>query len=129
VQRLTGTQSGLSTVYFGLVALVLAGLGLMAFFRRFAERISPRLAAALLLVFTLALTPHYAWYFSWLVPLLCLRWSFAVLWLTLAAPSLYGLPWLADPFAIQVAIYVPALALVVVDVLETRLRPAKEALS
>ncbi|AMJ59622.1 glycosyltransferase 87 family protein [Bosea sp. PAMC 26642] len=117
VQRLTSAQGNLTTAYFGLVALVLAGLGLAALFRRAPDRISPALTGALLLAFTLAVTPHYAWYFSWLVPLLCLRPSLAVLWLTLAAPALYGLPWLPDAFTVQVAIYLPALVLILLDVL------------
>jgi alpha-1,6-mannosyltransferase len=125
-QRLTGTQANLSIAYLCLVALVLTSLGLVALFRRCPERVSPLLAGALLLTFTLAVTPHYAWYFSWLVPLLCSRPSIAVLWLTLAAPALYGLPWLPDAFVVQVAIYLPALALILFDVLRTRSSPAAE---
>jgi hypothetical protein len=120
MQRLTSAQGNLTTAYFVLVALVLAGLGLRALLRHRPDRISPGLAGALLLAFTLSVTPHYAWYFSWLIPLLCLRPSFAVLWLTLAAPALYGLPWLPDAFTVQVAIYLPALVLILLDLLRSR---------
>ncbi len=126
LQRLTGAQASLIVPYFGLVALILAGLGLAACFRRFPDRISLALASALLFAFTLAVTPHYAWYFSWLVPLLCLRPSIAVLWPTLAAPALYGLPWLPDAFLVQAAIYLPALALIVVEIARLRWSSAPE---
>lgn len=126
-QRLTSSSANLTTAYFGLVALMLAGLGLTGLLRRFPDRISPTIAGALLLMFTLAVTPHYAWYFSWLVPLLCLQPSLAVLWLTLSAPALYGLLWLPDAFTVQVAIYLPALVLIVLDILRSRAQVATGA--
>lgn len=131
LQRLTGVQASptianLTVAYFALVALLLAGLAAIAAFRREAGQISPALAGTLLLAFTLAVTPHYAWYFSWLVPLLCLRPSLAALWLTLAAPALYGMPWLPDAFLVQVAIYLPALILIIVDVARSRRLPLEQ---
>ena len=120
VHRIVGAQASLPLAYFGLVGLVLACLAAMAFFRRDSDRIAPLLAAALLYAFTLAVTPHHAWYFSWLVPLLCLRPWLGILWPTVAAPALYAMPWLPDWFVIQAAIYLPALALMIIEIMRSR---------
>ncbi|HEY2976024.1 MAG TPA: hypothetical protein VGJ48_26150, partial [Pyrinomonadaceae bacterium] len=40
-------------------------------------------------VFMLLLTPHYAWYFAWLIPFLCFIPSVPVLYLTLSSFLLY----------------------------------------
>ena len=129
LQRIVGPQPALSFVYFGLVGLVLACLAAIAFFRRNPDRIAPLLAAALLFAFTLAVTPHHAWYFSWLVPLLCLRPLLGILWPTVAAPALYAMPWLPDWFFIQAAIYLPTLALIMIDALRARASmPARSSL-
>ena len=129
LQRIVGPQPALSLVYFGLVGLVLACLAAIAFFRRNPDRIAPLLAAALLFAFTLAVTPHHAWYFSWLVPLLCLRPLLGILWPTVAAPALYAMPWLPDWFFIQAAIYLLALALIMIDALRARASmPARSSL-
>ena len=120
LQRLVGTQSSLSLVYFGLVALVLAALAATAFFRRDVQHIAPLLANTLLFAFTLAIAPHHAWYFSWLVPLLCVRPMIGIAWPTLAAPALYGMPWLPDWFFVQAAIYLPSLLFIIVEALRAR---------
>ena len=129
LQRIVGAHESLPLAYFGLVGLLLACLAAIAFFRRDPDRIAPLLVAALLFAFTLAVTPHHAWYFSWLVPLLCLRPLLGILWPTVAAPALYAMPWLPDWFFIQVAIYLPALALIMLDAFRTRtFMPARTAL-
>jgi alpha-1,6-mannosyltransferase len=48
-------------------------------------------AGALLLATTatLAVSPHYPWYFAWLIPFLCFRPYWPLLWLTAAAFILY----------------------------------------
>jgi len=42
---------------------------------------------------TVLFTPHYAWYFLWLVPFLCFFPWPSVFWLTLSAPLLYRTAW------------------------------------
>ena len=61
--------------------------------------------------FTLLASPHNAWYFAWLVPFLCFRFSPAHLWLTAAGALIYVLP---SPLGLasQALIYVPFLLLI-----------------
>ncbi|HEX8459732.1 MAG TPA: glycosyltransferase family 87 protein [Pyrinomonadaceae bacterium] len=57
-----------------------------------------RRAALLAIVFTVLLSPHYTWYFAWLVVFLCVvsaRWLAPLLCLTIASFMLYG-TWLGD---------------------------------
>jgi alpha-1,6-mannosyltransferase len=49
-------------------------------------------AALLAGAFTLLLSPHYPWYFAWLVVFACLVPSAALVWLTLASFLLYLVP-------------------------------------
>ncbi len=62
-------------------------------------------------VFTVLASPHNAWYFAWLVPFLCFRFSLAHLWLTAACAAIYVLP---SPLGLasQSLLYVPFLLLV-----------------
>lgn len=110
--RLVALPPWASTAWLGAGALALLGLGLAVALRPKPDAISPAAAAALLVAFTVALTPHYAWYFAWLVPLLCLRPSLSVAWLTLAAPILYGFLWPAHRPATEIVLYGPFLVIV-----------------
>jgi hypothetical protein len=68
-------------------------------------------------------SPHHAWYFLWLVPFLCLSFSPAVLYLTLAAPALYRVGW--PPSLTGAAfLYVPFALLLVIE--NSRLFTLKE---
>ena len=65
-------------------------------------------------VFMLLLTPHFSWYFTWLIPFLCFTPSLAVFYLTLAGFLLY-LTWLGDSpdrvLVLKALIFVPFLVL------------------
>jgi alpha-1,6-mannosyltransferase len=67
-------------------------------------------ALALASVFTLVVSPHDPWYFTWLVPFLCFRFTIATCWLTGACTLMYVLP---EPTGLkaQSLIYVPFLIL------------------
>ena len=85
------------------------------------ERSRDALTGTLMLagIFTLLVSPHDPWYFTWLVPFLCFRWSLAHLWLTAACIVMYlG----NDPTAlpIQSLIYAPFLFLLLVQWLVQR---------
>jgi alpha-1,6-mannosyltransferase len=78
-----------TSVYLAGVVLVMAALALFVMFRMpEAERAT---AGALVLASTatLAVSPHYPWYFAWLIPFLCFRPYWPLLWLTAAAFILY----------------------------------------
>lgn len=65
-------------------------------------------------VFMVLLSPHFSWYFVWLIPFLCFIPSVAVLYMTLASFVLY-LTWLGDSservVMLKALIFVPALIL------------------
>jgi len=65
-------------------------------------------------VFMVLLTPHFAWYFVWLIPFLCFTPSIAVFYLTFASFLLY-LTWLGDSpdrvLVLKALMFVPFLIL------------------
>ena len=93
--------------YAPIVAFTLAALGL---YLQFGGRATSRSAMTgpLLLAgaFTLLVSPHDPWYFTWLVPFICFRPSPAHLWLTAACVLMYVLP---DPTGVRVQalLYLP----------------------
>jgi hypothetical protein len=83
------------------------------------HRESGEVGGALLLAssFTFLVSPHYPWYFTWLVPFLCFGLSPAHLWLTGSCALMYLWP---DPTGIATqsvksVIYVPFLLLLLVQ--------------
>jgi hypothetical protein len=69
-----------------LVALgILAGVALVAFLVRQRSEVRPAYLVLLAAVFIWLTSPHYAWYFGWLVPLLARHLSVAALAMTLLA--------------------------------------------
>ncbi|MCA1615847.1 MAG: glycosyltransferase 87 family protein [Acidobacteria bacterium] len=119
---------GAAFVVFALAAL--AALAAWALWRR--EAGGPTFAARALVIaaaFTSLLSPHYAWYFVWLVPFLPLaapRAVVPVVYLTAASFLLYR-TWLGDGpaemFAIGSIMYLPFFALCVGAWLAGRLKP------
>jgi hypothetical protein len=69
-------------------------------------------ALGLASLFTLLVSPHDPWYFTWLVPFLCFRPTAAHIWLTGACTLMYVLPNPTGP-AVQSLIYLPFIALLV----------------
>ena len=72
-------------LYMAFALAVLAALASIAFFRRQADEIRPADMVLLAGAFIWLTSPHYAWYFVWLVPLLCRHMSIAALAMTLLA--------------------------------------------
>ena len=93
--------------YAPFVALVMLSLSLWLQFGQPAGSRNP-VAGSLLLsgAFTVLVSPHDPWYFTWIIPLLCLRVSLAHLWLTAACVLMYVLP---DPTGVrtQALLYLP----------------------
>jgi hypothetical protein len=98
--------------YLPFAASVLGALGLWALFRRRAARDDPGVLGAYVMAsaFTVLFSPHNAWYFAWLVPFLCFRFSLAHLWLTAFCVLLYILPYPLKVDA-QLLLYLPFLLL------------------
>ncbi|MEQ1616534.1 MAG: glycosyltransferase 87 family protein [Hyphomicrobiaceae bacterium] len=72
-------------VYVAIVLVPLAALGVWSLLRRRFDEVRPDHLVILAAAFTLATSPHYAWYFGWLIPLLVRHLSPAVLGFTLLA--------------------------------------------
>jgi alpha-1,6-mannosyltransferase len=79
--------------YFPAAAAVMAALALFVVVKE--QRPGADLAGAMLLAvtFTMLFSPHYAWYFAWLVPFLCFYSVVGVVYLTCAASFLYFAHW------------------------------------
>ena len=76
-------------IFLGLGSLTLMGLALRSGFRPRPERPDLGGAFAIAVASTVLISPHYPWYFLWLVPFLCFFPKPSVFWLTLSAPILY----------------------------------------
>ena len=112
-------------LYIAVAALLGAGLAAYVAFGR-VERI---LGATLLAgAFIVLLSPHYPWYFAWLVLFAALVPSAALLWLTLASFLLYLTPvgsqlvWDRRRFVVESVLYLPALLLAAIALWRHRRR-------
>jgi hypothetical protein len=114
--------------YLALAAAALASLAIFAVARAKAESRFIASAMALAVTATVLLSPHYPWYFAWIVPFLCFAPMPSVLYLTVASPLLYFVPGGPDPegarTAFEAAIYGP---FAVLACLEVRQRLAARA--
>jgi hypothetical protein len=115
-------QSGFHVPADGLrYYLPFAGLalGLLALWAQFRRRGPPDDAGllgtyVLASAFTVLFSPHNAWYFAWLVPFLCFRFSLAHLWLTGVCVLIYVFPYPLGLNA-QLLLYLPFLLLLLVQ--------------
>jgi alpha-1,6-mannosyltransferase len=101
--------------YLALAAAAMLALALHAVLRDKAADHYIASATALAVLATVLLSPHYAWYFAWLVPFLCFAPYPSVLYLTVASPLLYLVPGGPDPEGAralyEAAVYGPFAAL------------------
>jgi hypothetical protein len=101
-------------LYFPAAAIVMALLALFVVMRN--RRPGADIAGAMLLAvaFTILFSPHYAWYFAWLIPFLCFYPLVGVLYLTCAASYLYFSHW--PPTASEgLVIYGPAVLILIAE--------------
>jgi alpha-1,6-mannosyltransferase len=113
-QLLSPPQGLALAVYLPAAALVMVALALFVLMRERGG--GADLAGALLLAtaFTVLSSPHYPWYFAWLVPLLCFHPIPGVLYLTCAASYLYFAHW-PPSVADGLVIYGPFAVLLIAD--------------
>jgi alpha-1,6-mannosyltransferase len=99
-------------LYFGALAILLAGLGSwFAFVRRPDDAVAICGAAGIMMaVLTFGISPHYPWYFAWLAVPCVLAPTPAVLWLA-TAPVLLYLDTYGDRFAWPAVIFAPSVFL------------------
>jgi alpha-1,6-mannosyltransferase len=79
-------------VYLACALAVMGGLAVTALARAVEPAATLRWAAVLAFAATVALSPHYAWYFVWLVAVLCPAPWWPAFWPTIAAFLLYWHP-------------------------------------
>ena len=105
--------------YLALTGAALASLAIYAVARDKADSRYIGSAMALAVAATVLLSPHYPWYFAWIVPFLCFAPIPSVLYLTVASPLLYFVPGGPDPegarTAFEAAIYGPFAILACVE--------------
>ena len=105
--------------FAGAALLVLAVRGLFTAEDRYLASAMTLAVAAMVLV-----SPHYPWYFVWIVPLICFTPRPSVLYLTLACPLLHFVPGGPDPEGARMpfewAIYGPFVALVAFELWRQR---------
>jgi alpha-1,6-mannosyltransferase len=84
-------------------------------------------ALALASLFTLLVSPHDPWYFTWLIPFLCFRMTAAHVWLTGACTLMYVLPH-PTGLGVQSLLYLPFIALLLLQLCFGRRLPSPEIL-
>ena len=114
-RKLFGAGEVPTALFLVCALMLLAGLALWVFVRKEA-RADVYVRGALLLAasFTVLLSPHFPWYFAWLVPFLCLVPCAPVFYLTVASFVLYW-TWIGDSpdqlFIINSCLYPPCFLL------------------
>jgi len=119
VLRDLGLWAPSGRAYVAVMLVPLGALGLWTLLRRPADELRPAHLVMLAAAFVFATSPHYAWYFGWLVPLLVRHLSPAVLGLTLLAllQNYPGNPQWATPTFFYTTIFGGFLAMVVAELL------------
>jgi hypothetical protein len=79
--------------YFPLAAIAMAALGLAAVVLRRERKADLAAAMMLAVTFMILFSPHYPWYFAWLIPFVCVHPLAAVIYLTCAASYLHIAIW------------------------------------
>jgi alpha-1,6-mannosyltransferase len=104
------------------LALSAAAIGALATYIVLSDRAAKHYigsAMALAVAATILLSPHYAWYFAWIVPFLCFSPYPSVLYMTVASPLLYVVPGGPDPqghrMIVDWAIYGPFAVIATVE--------------
>ena len=87
--RSLGLPSPAGPVFALAALIILAALAAAVALRRRARELDPAAALLLATAFLILTSPHYPWYFAWVIPLLCRTPYVPVLYLTLASFLLY----------------------------------------
>jgi hypothetical protein len=110
------------TLYLALAAAALLVLAVRSLFTSEGRYLASAMALAVAVM--VLLSPHYPWYFAWIVPFICFTPRPSVLYLTVACPLLYFVPGGPDPEGARMrfewAIYGPFAALVVLELWRQR---------
>ena len=115
-----------AAAYLAAAGAVLAGLALGVVFARGGPTGKFAGAALLAGAFMLLLSPHYPWYFAWLILLTCFAPYFSLLWLTSIVFVLYlvevGSPLMQQGYrlSVETVVYGPFAVLALLDIGRSR---------
>lgn len=111
-------------IYLAAAAAMMAALALFVILR---DRAGADLAGAMLLAvaFTFLVSPHYPWYFAWLVPFLCFYPLVGIIYLTCACSALYFGQWPPTLWD-GLPIYVPSILILIAEFALRSRRRAEE---
>ena len=114
VLKSAGLGSLALPVFLVLAALILGALAISTGFRN--DPAKPDLYGGFLIAvaFTVLFSPHYCWYFVWLIPFLCFYPHPSAFWLTLSATALYRVGWPPSILGASV-MYVPFALLLILE--------------
>jgi alpha-1,6-mannosyltransferase len=133
LRRLPGLTGLSGRVYVIGAAALLVMLGAALAFNRNAAHPPFFVAAMLATMLMVLVSPHYPWYFAWLIVFACFIRSIALLWLTIACMLLYLVPVgfhiVRDDYrlAIESIIYGPFAALALLDLWYHRRRTTRSS--
>jgi hypothetical protein len=121
--KMLGESNVTVDVYKALAVFTLGGLAIWIAHSGYEDRRSLFAKAAVLACgCTIALSPRYSWYFTWLVPFLCFSVSMPILYLTFSGFCLYAL-WRgelqAHALMINTVVYGPVLLLLLLQFART----------
>ena len=112
--------------YAVAAAAVLAVLAVFVLMRTRSAQTDLAGAMLLAVAFTLLVSPHYAWYFAWLVPFLCFYPVIGVIYLTCACALLYFAQW--PPTLLEnTPIYMPCILVLIAEFALRHRRKAQES--
>jgi hypothetical protein len=125
IDSIVPLQAEAFLLYFPIAALIMVVLSLIVVMRERGP--GADLGGALLLAatFTVLLSPHYAWYFVWLVPFLCFLPLVGIIYLTCAASYLYFAHW-PPTLAEGLVIYGPCVGLLLAELAWRQRRKMEE---
>jgi alpha-1,6-mannosyltransferase len=116
--------AGAFAFYVVAVVLIMAVLALLIVLRQQAPGANLACGMLLATAFTILFSPHYAWYFAWLVPFLCFYPVVGVIYLTCAVSYLSFAHW-PPTLSEGLIIYGPCILLLIVQFIARR-RKAEE---
>lgn len=120
---------GWATLAYVLAAVAALGSISLVVVRRLPVEDSMTSALWLLAAFTLFVSPHLPWYFTWVLPFLCFRTSWALIYLSVISPLLYQEVWEPEPLVLHATLYVPFAVILLIEFALGPRRPALEPLN
>jgi alpha-1,6-mannosyltransferase len=118
---------GWATLGYVLSGAAVLGLIALAVLCRPPVKESMTSALWLMAAFTLFVSPHLPWYFTWVLPFICFRTSWALIYLSVISPLLYQLVWEPEPLVLHATLYLPFAMILLTEFALAKRRPGLES--